>query len=70
MMNKTLEQLQREDDEILRARTTSSYSYSSGMTAELMKEAIADARRVWDTALANAKAALDEAFDKYNQGKI
>ena len=69
-MNKTLEQLQREDDEILRARTTSSYSYSSGMTAELMKEAIADARRVRDTALANAKAALDEAFDKYNQGKI
>ena len=69
-MNKTLEQLQREDDEILRARTTSSYSYSSGMMAELIAECIEDARRVRQTALANAKAALDEAFDKYNQGKI
>lgn len=70
-MNKTLEQLQREDDEILKLRESSHckcgcierYSARAGMVAE----AIADAKQVRLTALANAKEALDAAFNKYHE---
>jgi hypothetical protein len=61
-MNKTLEQLQREDEEALKAREAKPHDYSSGFTATLLAEAIADAKAVRATALANAKAAMDEAF--------
>ena len=68
-MNKTLEQLHREDDEILRNRKSihcpcGCYErYNSRV--EMFAEAIATAKQVRATALANAKTAMEEAFNKY-----
>jgi len=45
-------------------------SPSSGMNAELLKEAIADAKAVRETALKNAKQALDDAFVNKLETKI
>jgi hypothetical protein len=46
--------------------TTSSVhpSYSSGFTPDLLKEALADAKAVRETARINAKIAMEEAFGK------
>lgn len=63
LMNKTFEQLQREDDDIIRRRGQIwPPSYSSGFSAETLAQALADATAVRQTALANARAALDAAF--------
>ena len=37
---------------------------------DLLKEAIADAKAVKETAIANAKAALEEAFTPYLKEKL
>lgn len=58
-----LAQLRARDEEILRARTQTP-PISSGFTAELLKQAIDDAKAVRQTALRNAKIALEEAFSK------
>ena len=40
------------------------------MNRDLLKEAIADAKAVKETAIANAKAALEEAFTPYLREKL
>ena len=66
MMNKTLAQLQREDDAILRRKQSSDCQCGCkeryAARAEMFAEAIADAKAVRATALKNAKEALDAAF--------
>lgn len=58
-----LERLRRMDEEILRMRESKPTSPSSGFNEELIKQAIADAKAVRQTAYLNAKAALEEAFE-------
>ena len=70
-MNKTLEQLQREDEEFLRRKSTGDCNCGCkeryAARAEMVAEAIADAKAVRVTALRNAKMSLDEAFNKYHE---
>lgn len=62
MMNKILDQLRRKVEKSLGIRNTTPYVPSSGFTPSLLAEAIADAKAVRQTSLANAKFALEEAF--------
>jgi hypothetical protein len=61
-----LEAMRARDERILRERQNPppQTHVSSGISAELLAEAIADAKAVRATALANAKQALEEAFGK------
>ena len=57
------------DDEIIQRRKAQRpVIVSSGFTPETLAQALADARAVRETALANAKEALREAFE--NNGCI
>lgn len=58
-----LDRLRAQDEEALRARA-SAPPISSGFTSETLAQAIADAKAVRQTALLNAKIALEEAFGK------
>ncbi len=58
-----LAQLRARDEELLRARAAVP-PVSSGFTPETLAQAIADAKAVRQTALRNAKIALEEAFGK------
>lgn len=61
----TFEERQRWDEEWLRMRQSREVQQvSSGFTEETLREAIADAKAVRAQALANARAALEEAFSK------
>ena len=58
-----LDAMRARDERILRERQNIP-PVSSGFTSETLKEAIADAKAVRQTALLNAKIALEEAFGK------
>ncbi len=62
----TFEERQRWDEEWLRMRRAREVATppSSGFNEETLREAIADAKAVRAQALANARAALEEAFSK------
>ena len=61
-----LEAMRARDERILRERQNPppQTHVSSGISAELLAEAIADAKAVRQQALLNAKIALEEAFGK------
>lgn len=65
--NEYFQMLQEQDRQAIAAREAKSY-ISSGFTVELLKQAMDDAKKVREIAFANAKAALEEAFN--NHGNI
>ncbi len=59
------ELIERDNDDIRRRQPVVIAPVSSGFTPSLLAQAIEDAKAVRATALANARAALEEAFQRH-----